>query len=380
MSAKPKTSSRSRRIPRAGERLLDLAWEVADRLAQDNPSHRQENLLSDLVERVLEQGDHAALREAYERLEHAEREDALQILSYWVIHHASVLQAQVETAAGAEDARIHVFLLPILLLVPEGVPIPSSIPSSPDLSWQSPLFSLVTSFRRHGLIVGEGSILILPELYSVAELPHDVFAWRQHLHRFALLLQGGRDDLVRSHSPETVKAKDPQLGVSWALRYLQIAVVVDVDHPDPGPLISGDLVLCTVDEAILIDSAGSRANHDQRGATEVPGRSLIAGGNPSPAGGHRGILRCRNRSTHWLARECRILLWNGLDLCGGCRPGAGGSGGNFANWWDPGRDDPARPVRRRERPHHRRETVSYHQWTTGPLGRAGRSGRSFWRQ
>jgi hypothetical protein len=37
MSDKPKNPTRSRRIPRAAERLLNLAWEVADQLQQEAP-------------------------------------------------------------------------------------------------------------------------------------------------------------------------------------------------------------------------------------------------------------------------------------------------------------------------------------------------------
>jgi hypothetical protein len=258
MSDKPKNPTRSRRIPRAAERLLDLAWEVANRLQQKAPYHRQERKLSDLVERVLEQGDRQALQEAFERLDHANREDALQILSYWVIHHASVLKATFQTAAGETNAQIHVFLLPILFVVPIGTAVPSAVPASPDLPRQSPLHSLVTSFRRHGLVVGDCSVLVVPDLYSVPELPQDAFAWRQRLHRFETLLQGHSEPLIRS-TPEGEKVSDaPQQGFSWVLRYVQMAVVTDEDHPDPGPLITGELALCTFDEEALDDADRTR--------------------------------------------------------------------------------------------------------------------------
>ncbi len=248
MPNNPKNRHRPGQNRTAAERLYELASEVADRLQREISSDGPERTLAELVERVLEEGDHRALEDAIERLGTADRQDAVDVLRYWVVRHASVLYTVLQTGSGAMDSLIMVFAMPILLGVPEGAAIPRSIPAVPDPTAPTTLNLLLASFRRHGLVAEEPGILVVPDLYAVQELPQDAFAWRQFLHRFEEVLRGHPESLPR-HVPTPEEAIDPHgNGMRWILRYMLIAVVSSTDRPDPGSLLTGELELWTLGE------------------------------------------------------------------------------------------------------------------------------------
>ena len=235
-------SSRASRHATWTQRLVRQALAVPHPYDDDTTYTSAEGTLVDLVHRTLERGSDRPIQAALTELSAHDHEDAADLLQFWADSCASTRDDLVtQSTADAEAAPLEatIFLWPIIGLLPPHATWPTTIAS--DI-----LTPLAQSFRRHGLIGEDPSVLIAPHWYTTADLPLTWSGRRQWLDYgvHALLHDGNQSFFPASH-PAATPGSTPSLQLRWI-----VGVLVDAADGTSHPWLTADLEGFTIDEAI----------------------------------------------------------------------------------------------------------------------------------
>ncbi|MHB1665883.1 DUF2863 family protein [Thiomonas sp.] len=210
-------------------REIFAAAEAATSLSADfnsEPSLR----VGDLVAQALDTGtDHHVLR-ALEDLDDAGLDSAAKMVASWadtVSSHIAVT-LRGEGLPEAEACDMTLFLVPLCLGTKPGAPVPTEL-RQPGLSGGlSMLDQAARSLRQQGLVGVEPSLLMLPYLYALSDLPK---SWAQ---RWRLVRQCRQASLGQQET-WFLPRKPPPAGDSvLALRFVLFAVTSSQRDADPG--------------------------------------------------------------------------------------------------------------------------------------------------
>lgn len=157
------------------QRLITLAQAVAAEPDTEDLSAAEERL-ADLVTRLVTQGSDRKIWQALTTLESRQAHEAADCVIFWAEDAASTIELLMTSHASTDAAHAAppphptrgeatAFLIPVICLTPPGTSLPLTVPLGHTLD------ALAHSFRQHGLLGPESSLVLLPGLYRLADLP-----------------------------------------------------------------------------------------------------------------------------------------------------------------------------------------------------------------
>lgn len=202
--------------------------------------------LAQAIDKAVENGADGQILHAFRVLVEDGQEEAAEMFHFWAEEAANSISVFLTQDDGTPDGAIipgsaELFFVPVLMLVSEEVEIPLSMNETTAASDQ-----VAKSFRRHGLIGQEPSIILSSWLYALEDLPRKLSKQRTWLRRIfqSAPIAGGNQDMP-------VPACEPKKpgGAVLLLRFLSFVTVSGIGDEDAGPLIAGDLEVINEDDA-----------------------------------------------------------------------------------------------------------------------------------
>ncbi len=207
------------------ERLVTLAQR-----AHDIDFSPEEERLADLIARLVSRGlDHPIDRALDYLYAHDDLKAAERIL-FWAEDAASTMD--ILLSSDQEESRvgeITAFLVPLIFITPPSFMPPVSIPLPETLN------QLARSFRQHHLIDAFPTLILLPELYRLQDLP-TMWSTRHRWLQQLLAAATAQPYHLPTPSLESLGSNLSQHTVTIHLRFLVGAVIVDADEDSHRPL------------------------------------------------------------------------------------------------------------------------------------------------
>lgn len=197
------------------------------RLTVDSPKPgRAYAQLLQLVERILvAQGDQTILQ-AINRLDAMNDRSLADLLESNADEVSSAAPVSLQLKDGlTSDCTLRLWALPVLLETRPGMTTPDTV--------SEPLCAeIARSFRRHGLISGEATVVLSPLLYTLNNFPVDWCDRRELLRQFGDQLNAGTSGIAVDIAAPAIPSRRSS-GI--VLRFLVMAVTTLNDEP-PGLL------------------------------------------------------------------------------------------------------------------------------------------------
>lgn len=188
--------------------------------------------LGELVDRVVARGSDRPVREAIDQLTVRHEYDAADLVEMWAEEAATSMPVQL--APPGEDAALATLFLIPLVIADEGT---HSIPMTVQTT--TALDHIAQSLRAHGLVGAEPTVIVLPYLYRLVDLPTSWAGRRRWLQALAMGASG-QPATMPTPTSETQPATSGEAAVLH-LRFMIGATVVGENDTDLGPLPSGEL-------------------------------------------------------------------------------------------------------------------------------------------
>lgn len=212
MSKKPKRQDETRR-------LVALAQTAAADADTEDLSSDEERL-ADRVVRLIAKGSDRSILRALEWLDAQHAHEAADLLAFWAEDAADTVEVVLNQDGHAAAGEATTFLVPMVLAAPRDKTLPLAIPLT------APFGQLTQSFRAHQLIGIEPSLVLLPRLFRLADLPSTWSGRRQWLNSLLAALREEPTSGPRS-TPEPVEDAEGMPGLMLHLRFLAGAIVDD---------------------------------------------------------------------------------------------------------------------------------------------------------
>ncbi len=214
------TLTKHKKNPRQNEteRLITLA-----QATQSDDFSPQEGRLADLVSRLIARGSDRSIERALDYLGvHGDLEAAARIL-FWAEDAASTMDIIVSPDKVSSDptiAELTCFLVPLVFITPSSFTLPLNIPLTETLN------QLAQSFRQHHLIDALPTLILLPHLYRLQDLPSTWSARYQWLQQL-LAAASSQPYHLPPPSLEPENSSTSEHSATIHLRFLLGAVVLD---------------------------------------------------------------------------------------------------------------------------------------------------------
>ncbi|PSR32276.1 MAG: hypothetical protein C7B46_15000 [Sulfobacillus benefaciens] len=225
----PPSRKGRRRSPDSTQRLITLAQTVAAEPDTADLSATEERLIA-LVLRLVTQGSDRKIWQALTTLESRHAHKAADCVTFWAEDAASTIEllmmpdasVDAEHAATPPDpvpGEATAFLVPVIFFTPPGTSLPLTVPLGHTLD------ALAHSFRQHGLLGAEPSLVLFPGLYRLADLPDTWSERRRWLQILCAHVTRQTANPIPLASPDPEAEPEEAPATTLRLRFLVGAVL-----------------------------------------------------------------------------------------------------------------------------------------------------------
>lgn len=185
--------------------------------------------LARLVERVVGKGSDRPIHRAIDQLDSQHNHDAADLVEFWADEAATSVEMSFSRGTLNLSGVATAFLIPVVIAMDSHDSLPRTVPLGDTLN------KLAKTLRHYGFLSDTPSVVLLPGLYRLHDLPTSWAERRRWVETTALALTGSIPELAEPSSEEA-----SQVATSLHLRFLVAVIVESDDDGDPGPMLSGE--------------------------------------------------------------------------------------------------------------------------------------------